>query len=81
MKPFNRRAFLAAMPAALALPSLAAESNSSTTEPVIKPMKNSIVYRFSIGDIEAFSISDGTLRFGPPDKMMYPEDQIGRAHV
>ncbi len=75
MKPFNRRAFLAAMPAALALPSLAAESNSSTAEPVIKPMKNSIIYRFSIGDIEAFSISDGTLRFGPPDKMMYPEDQ------
>ncbi len=73
--PFNRRSFLATLPAALALPSLGAAANSPAPSSIVQSMKNPIVYRFTIGDIEAFSISDGTLRFGPPSAMMYPEDQ------
>jgi glyoxylase-like metal-dependent hydrolase (beta-lactamase superfamily II) len=71
---FSRRAFLATVPAALAASRAFAEGSPSPA-PVAKPMKNSIIYRFTIGDIEAFAISDGTLRFGSPQVLMYPEDQ------
>ena len=75
MNNLPRRTFLAALPAALALPYLGAATPPDPAPAGIKPLKNAIVYRFMIGDIEAFSISDGTLRFGSPAVMMYPEDQ------
>ena len=75
MNNFPRRTFLAALPAALAWPYLGAATPPNPVPAGIKPLKNAIVYRFTIGDIEAFSISDGTLRFGSPAVMMYPEAQ------
>jgi len=72
---FNRRKFLTAVPAALAASYASTQANPSIPDPARKTLKNPIVYRFEIGDIEAFSISDGTLRFGSPAVMMYPEDQ------
>ena len=74
--PFSRRAFLATVPAALAASRVVAQQSApASSPPTAKPAKNSIVYRFKIGDIEAFSISDGTIRFPSPQAIMYPEDQ------
>lgn len=68
----SRRGFLASIPVALAASQLRAES---PVKSVASVAKNPITYRFTIGDIEAFAISDGLLRFPAARKIMYPEDQ------
>lgn len=70
----SRRNFLAALPAAFAASRLHAQETARAPE-APKPLKNPIINRFTIGDIEAFSISDGLIRFGAARKIMYPEDQ------
>lgn len=80
-----RRDFLTALPASLAAsalalrqtPTQAAQPSPNAPSPgaAPAPFKNPIITRFTVGDIEAFSISDGILRFPAPRKIMHPEDQ------
>jgi glyoxylase-like metal-dependent hydrolase (beta-lactamase superfamily II) len=73
----SRRHFLgsgAAALATLALPrgSNGAESKSATPPVAAKP-RNAFTYRFNIGDLEAWSISDGHMLFREGLNLMWPE--------
>lgn len=88
---WNRRFFLRASGLAIASPAIAgptvtaaapsAESPAAASSST--PLRNPNVYRFHIGDIEAFSISDGSAMIGNKDmRMMYPEtDRTTMAEV
>src|SRR4051812_44409356 len=72
--PCSRRNFLASSAAALTatmLPSrlLAAEGSA----PAPAPARNAFVYKFPIGDLEAWSISDGHMLFKEGLNLMWPE--------
>lgn len=70
MNILTRRNFLAAVPAVLGATQIKAQDTAAAP----MPMKNGYIYRFTIGDIEAFAINDGMIRFPAPRKMMYPEE-------
>ncbi|MEY2599062.1 MAG: hypothetical protein RLZZ142_1321 [Verrucomicrobiota bacterium] len=70
-----RRHFLSAFSAALAASSLPQRPAHPAADAPRPAFKNPVVTRFTIGDIEAFSISDGFLRFPAPRKIMHPETQ------
>ncbi len=79
--PVSRRRFLhqaALAGAALPLAASAAEKSASApaaVPPAPKPTapRNPFVYRFGIGEIEAWSISDGHMLFRDGLKLMWPE--------
>lgn len=68
---WSRRTFLGSSAALFSqlLPASAEEKTAS--EPL--PFRNPNIYRFQIGEIEAFSISDGHSLIRPAIGMMYPE--------
>lgn len=70
----SRRNFLAAAGVALAATTLrtlrAAEAGTSGPA---KPARNAFAYRFAIGDLEAWSISDGHMLFKEGLNLMWPE--------
>jgi len=73
----SRRQFLgtAATFAALALPGTPLKA-ATAQAPVVtppKPVRNPFTYRFAIGDIEAWSISDGHMVFRDGLKLMWPD--------
>lgn len=67
---FSRRGFLGA--AAVGLGGL--RSHGQTAQ-VVPAFRNPTVYRFAIGDIEAFSISDGRMLFRNAVGLMHPESE------
>lgn len=77
--PSSRRHFLVTAAAALgaaALPGLspAADTASPPAPPSPpKPPRNAFAYRFAIGDLEAWSISDGHMLFKEGLNLMWPE--------
>lgn len=70
---WSRRDFLAATAAATA--AAATRAGAQAPDPPPKVPKNPTVYRFAIGDLEAFSFSDGHMFFRDPLNLMHPEDQ------
>jgi glyoxylase-like metal-dependent hydrolase (beta-lactamase superfamily II) len=76
MHSLNRRHFLGTASAALgaaALPRALAADSAPAGKP--KAINNPFVYKFHIGEIEAWSISDGHLLFGGGVNLMWPPDQ------
>jgi glyoxylase-like metal-dependent hydrolase (beta-lactamase superfamily II) len=69
---WNRRTFLAGS-AALFSQMTAARAAETPPPVVLTPFRNPNVYRFQIGDIEAFSISDGHSLMRSGIGMMHPE--------
>ena len=73
----SRRQFLATSATALAAaalpPSLHGAEASHATAASAAPPRNPFVYRFAIGDIEAWSISDGNMSLGEGLSLMWPE--------
>jgi hypothetical protein len=72
--PSSRREFLGA--AAFALAGLATTARLSAADGSNAPVKrppNPYVYKFNIGKIEAFSISDGHMLFRQGLELMWPE--------
>ncbi|NBS05324.1 MAG: hypothetical protein EBS64_09095 [Verrucomicrobia bacterium] len=70
----SRREFLGA--AAFALAGLATASRLAAADAIKAPLKrppNPFVYKFNIGKIEAFSISDGHMLFKQGLELMWPE--------
>jgi len=88
MKSASRRQFLAHSASAMALAAL--PRGLSGGEPKILPvtpaaLRNPFVYRFAIGDLEAFSISDGRMLFRDGVDLMWQDtdrpamkDNLGR---
>ena len=75
----TRRQFLGASAAALAasvLPGSVAGAEAKPA-PSAKPPRNAFAYRFAIGDIEAWSISDGNLALKEGLGLMWPEGDRG----
>ena len=71
----NRRDFLGTLAtavAATAFPSSGHAANA-TDSAVVPPTRNPFVYRFGIGDIEAWSISDGHMLFREGLNLMWPD--------
>ena len=68
----HRRDFLRLAPA-LALPALIGAPAAGPASPT-PPGRNPFTYRFQIGDIEAWSISDGHMLFRDGLGLMWPED-------
>ena len=75
--PTSRRNFIgttATGVAALALPrSATAAAKAGAPDNSSKPARNAFTYRFAIGDIEAWSISDGHMLFKQGLGLMWPE--------
>lgn len=72
----SRRQFLGTAAAALAaatLPSLASAAENAPPPAPPKPARNAFAYRFAIGDLEAWSISDGHMLFKEGLNLMWPE--------
>jgi len=69
---WNRRAFLSGS-AALIAPWITSQAEEAPAVKATPPFRNPVVYRFHIGDIEAFSISDGHSLIRPAMGMMHPE--------
>ncbi|MCX6889874.1 MAG: hypothetical protein NTU71_10755, partial [Verrucomicrobia bacterium] len=72
--PSSRREFLGA--AAFALAGFATASRLAAADGPKTPVKrppNPFVYKFNIGKIEAFSISDGHMLFKQGLELMWPE--------
>jgi glyoxylase-like metal-dependent hydrolase (beta-lactamase superfamily II) len=68
---WSRRAFLASSAALFSQAGTAAAQE--TPAPAAAPFRNPSIYRFNIGEIEAFSISDGHSLIRPAMGMMHPE--------
>lgn len=70
----SRRAFLGSASAAVAA-TFASRSlfAANVTAPAPKPPRNPFTYHFAIGDIEAWSISDGHMLFKEGLNLMWPE--------
>jgi len=72
---WSRRTFLASSAALLSqLGSAPAEEKPGTA---VEPFRNPNIYRFQIGDIEAFSISDGHALIKQSLNLMHPESDRG----
>lgn len=69
--PLSRRSFFAAGAGALA--AIGAAPRVCGAAPAPPAPRNPCVYRFSIGDIEAWSISDGHILMRSGVKLMWPE--------
>ena len=68
---WSRRAFLAS--SAVLFSKAGAAAAPETPTPAAAPFRNPSIYRFNIGEIEAFSISDGHSLIRPAMGMMHPE--------
>ncbi len=77
----NRRHFVGAAMAGLALVGerLSAEPPAAAAQAT--PLRNPFVYRFQIGDLEAFSISDCHLAFREGMGLMWPEEARGQMRL
>lgn len=78
MNPVSRRQFLGtslAVAGAAALPSAFAAEAAPKAPPKPKSHVNPFVYKFNIGKIEAWSISDGHMLFNDKVDKMWPPDQ------
>ena len=75
--PASRRQFLAASAAALAATALPRALSAAETPPapVAKPARNAFAYRFTIGEIEAWSISDANMALREGLALMLPESE------
>src|SRR5688572_16158283 len=76
----SRRKFLGTLAAASvigAAPPLlrGASSGSEKTPPAAPKTRNPFVYRFGIGEIEAWSISDGHMVFREGLNLMWPDNE------
>ena len=74
--PSSRRQFLTAAAAAFtaaALPRSAFAAESAATAPTSGPVRNPTAYRFAIGEIEAWSISDTSMALKEGLALMLPE--------
>src|SRR5438067_7362130 len=73
----TRRQFIGTAAAALAAASLSKGAQSAeakaSTGPGPAKSRNPFVYRFAIGDFEAYSLSDGHGLFRPGVNLMWPE--------
>ncbi len=75
--PTSRRKFLsgsAALLAAAALPR-PLDAAAAKTDPAPPPARNAFAYHFAIGDIEAWSISDGNMALREGLTLMWPEGE------
>lgn len=70
----GRRAFLGGVLAAAGGVALGREAHAL---PAAKPQRNPLVYHFRIGQIDAWSISDGHLLFRNPLDLMWPKEERG----
>ena len=72
----SRRQFLTASAAVLAASALpSAVHAAAAMEPAPAPARNAFAYRFTIGDIEAWSISDCNLALNEGLTLMWPEGE------
>ena len=71
--PFSRRQFLGASAAALAATTLPRSLVAADAIAKAPALRNAFAYRFAIGDLEAWSISDGHMLFREGLKLMWPE--------
>jgi glyoxylase-like metal-dependent hydrolase (beta-lactamase superfamily II) len=72
----QRRDFIKLTAAAIAANSVGGlRATADAAQQPVSTSRNPVVYRFSIGDIEAISISEGHMFFRNPLNLMYPEDQ------
>ena len=72
----SRRQFLGSAAAALgvvALPRMVSAAEGSPAPAALKPARNAFAYRFAIGDLEAWSISDGHMLFKEGLNLMWPD--------
>jgi glyoxylase-like metal-dependent hydrolase (beta-lactamase superfamily II) len=70
----TRRGFLTASAAALASATLARNAAAADSPaPAAKPSRNAFAYRFAIGDIEAWTLSDGNMALREGLSLMWPE--------
>jgi glyoxylase-like metal-dependent hydrolase (beta-lactamase superfamily II) len=70
----SRRQFLGSAAAALAAATLPRTSLAAeTSAPAVAKPRNAFAYRFAIGDIEAWSISDGHMLFKEGLNLMWPD--------
>ncbi|MCX6951408.1 MAG: MBL fold metallo-hydrolase, partial [Verrucomicrobia bacterium] len=72
----TRRQFLTTSATALAATALTGGLSAAETKPAApaaKPPRNAFAYRFAIGDLEAWSISDGNLALKEGLGLMWPE--------
>jgi glyoxylase-like metal-dependent hydrolase (beta-lactamase superfamily II) len=74
----SRRHFIATAAAALAASGLPrAAAGADSVAPVAPKPRNAFTYRFAIGDLEAWSISDGHMLFKEGLNLMWPEADRG----
>ena len=71
----TRRAFLASVATAAAAGALPPRLPAAPAQPAAKPARNPFVYRFAIGELEAWSISDGHMLFKEGLNLMWPDTQ------
>ena len=71
--PLSRRRFLAAAATGTATALLTSAGHAADSPPPTAPRRNAFVYRFAIGDLEAWSISDGHMLFKEGVNLMWPE--------
>lgn len=69
----SRRHFLGQAAAAVAATALARPLHAADPAPVPAKPRNAFAYRFGIGDLEAWSISDGHMLFREGLNLMWPE--------
>ena len=71
----TRRRFLTASASALAAATFTSSHQAAEVKPpAAKPIRNSFVYRFAIGDLEAWSISDASSSLREGLGLMWPEE-------
>lgn len=72
--PFcSRRHFIGTSATAIAAASIPGRVAGEEAKPVVVASRNAMVYRFMIGDIEAYSISDGHILMRSGVNLMWPE--------
>jgi glyoxylase-like metal-dependent hydrolase (beta-lactamase superfamily II) len=71
--PVSRRQFLGSTTAALAVAALSSRAAAADSPAAAPKPRNAFAYRFAIGDLEAWSISDGHMLFREGVNLMWPE--------
>ena len=75
---YSRRGFLTASGLAVGAGMLPLGlSAADTAVDKVETLRNPWIYHFKIGDIDAWSISDGHMKFRQGLKLMYPESERG----
>lgn len=69
----SRRHFIQTASTVLAAASLSPSAAGAEAKPASTPPRNAFAYRFMIGDIEAYSISDGHILMRSGVNLMWPE--------